>query len=78
MFFVIVADNGNAIPTEQEGTLFDSFMRGDEARGNGGNGLGLTISRLIVRKHGGDLYLDKKISGYTKGFVWRIPCPEQK
>lgn len=78
MFCVIVADNGNAIPTEQESTLFDPFMCGDEARGNGGNGLGLTISRLIVRKHGGDLYLDKKISGYTKGFVCRIPCPEQK
>lgn len=74
--YLTVADNGGTIPTEQEYTLFDPFMCGDEARSSGGNGLGLTISRLIIRKHGGDLYLDKKISGYTKGFVCRIPCLE--
>lgn len=74
--YLTVADNGGAIPTEQESTLFDPFMCGDEARSSGGNGLGLTISRLIIRKHGGDLSLNQKISGYTKGFVCRIPCLE--
>lgn len=71
-----VADNGGTIPTEQESTLFDPFMCGDEARSSGGNGLGLTISRLIIRKHGGDLFLDKKISGYTKGFVIQLPTAD--
>lgn len=71
---VVVADNGIPIPTEQECCIFEPFISGDEARSSGnGNGLGLTISRIIARKHGGDLYIRKDIDGYTKGFVFQIP-----
>lgn len=73
--FVVVADNGIAIPAEQECCIFEPFMCGDEAR-PGGNGLGLTISRMIIRKHGGDLYIRKNINGYTKGFVVQIPLAD--
>lgn len=73
--FVVVADNGIAIPAEQECGIFEPFMCGDETR-PGGNGLGLTISRMIIRKHGGDLYIRKNISGYTKGFVVQIPLAD--
>lgn len=72
--YVVVADNGISIPAEQECYIFELFMCGDEARSSGkGNGLGLTISRIITRKHGGDLYIRKNIDGYTKGFVIQIP-----
>ena len=75
--YVVVADNGKQIPVEQEQAIFEPFMCGDEARTSGrGNGLGLTISRIIVKKHGGDLYICKNISGYTKGFVVQIPSAE--
>lgn len=72
--YVVIADSGTSIPAEQEGSVFEPFMCGDEARSSGkGNGLGLAISRIITRKHGGNLYLCKGIDGYTKGFVIQIP-----
>ena len=72
--YVVVADNGVSIPTEQECYIFEPFISGDEARSSGkGNGLGLTIARIIARKHGGNLYIRKDIDGYTKGFVIQIP-----
>lgn len=67
---VTVADDGRKIPVEEEEKLFEPFAKGDEARtGEGGNGLGLVISRLIVEKHGGRLYINDNLDGYTKGFV---------
>lgn len=75
--YVIVADSGNVITAEEESCIFEPFMSGDEARTSGnGNGLGLTISRITIRKHGGDLYIRKDISGYTKGFVVQIPTKD--
>ena len=70
MINVIIADNGKAIDKEEAGTLFHAFAKGDEARSGGkGTGLGLAISNLVVEKHGGRLYIDDSIEGYTKGFV---------
>ena len=67
---VMVADDGRQIPAEEEEKLFEPFAKGDEARsGESGNGLGLVISRLIVEKHGGRLYINDNLEGYTKGFV---------
>lgn len=75
--YAVVADNGTPIPPEKENNIFEPFVCGDEARSGGkGNGLGLAISRIIARKHGGDLYIRKNIDGYTKGFVIRLPSAE--
>ena len=77
--YVVVADSGNPIPKEQESGIFEPFMCGNEARTSGnGNGLGLTISHQIIKKHGGGLYLKKNISGYTKGFVAQIPLADER
>ena len=70
MVKVIVADNGTAISKEEAGTLFEPFAKGDEARSGGkGTGLGLAIASLVAEKHGGRLYMDDSVDGYTKGFV---------
>lgn len=70
MVRIIVADNGDVINKEVATTIFEPFAKGDEARSGGkGTGLGLAISNLIVEKHGGRLYIDDSIEGYTKGFV---------
>lgn len=67
---ILVADNGREITKEEECSLFEPFAKGDEARTSGnGTGLGLAISSLIVGKHGGRLYIDDGVKGYTKGFV---------
>ena len=52
-----VIDNGNLIDNDTKENLFNPFVRGDEARlSSGGLGLGLSISKKIVEKHGGEIY----------------------
>jgi len=67
-----VADNGVGIPAELRDRVFDSFVRGDAARkSDGGTGLGLTIARHIVEKHGGRLRLCAD-GGWTR-FALTLP-----
>lgn len=67
---VTVADNGTTLSSGMCDTIFEPFISGNESRNSsGGNGLGLAISKRIVEKHGGRLYVNNNISGYVKGFV---------
>ena len=54
-----VTDSGPGIPPEDAERLFDEFEQMDTAlsRRHGGAGLGLAISRRIVRRMGGDVTL---------------------
>lgn len=54
---VEVSDNGEGIPSDQLTTIFQRFYRLDPSRqqSDGGSGLGLTIARAIVERHGGTL-----------------------
>lgn len=53
---VTVSDNGEGISPEKLPFIFNSFYRGDEARSDEGAGLGLTIARGIVERHGGEIW----------------------
>ncbi|MDP3178743.1 MAG: HAMP domain-containing sensor histidine kinase, partial [Spirochaetaceae bacterium] len=48
-----VTDDGEGVPPEDLGRLFEPFFRGDRARARGGSGLGLTIVRKIMEAQGG-------------------------
>ncbi len=48
-----VADAGPGFPPSFLERAFDRFSRGDDARGRGGAGLGLSIVGLIAEAHGG-------------------------
>lgn len=65
---ILVDDDGPGISPERREAVFRAFESG---RG-GGTGLGLTISRDIVRAHGGEMELDVSPSG---GLRVRILLP---
>lgn len=58
--------------------MFERFFRGDRSRARHaatGVGLGLSLSREIIRAHGGDLALcPPRADGDWTEFVVRLPC----
>ena len=72
-----VADTGRGIAPEHLPRLFDRFYRADAARSRaaGGAGLGLSIARLLVRSHGGELTLGSTLGVGTVASV-RLPLIE--
>jgi signal transduction histidine kinase len=64
-----VADTGAGIPAGQRERVFDPFVRGEEARSQGGAGLGLAISRAIVEAHQGRIWLADREAGTSVRFV---------
>jgi signal transduction histidine kinase len=67
---VAVRDQGSGIPAEEQELIFERFHR--LRRDQNGVGLGLHISREIVRRHGGDLKVEAPSDGGTR-FVVRLP-----
>lgn len=58
-----VSDSGLGIPQEHLSQVFERFHRADEARSPSGSGLGLSIARDIVLRHGGMLTATNQPSG---------------
>lgn len=71
---VSVEDTGIGIPKEDLGKIFDLFYRveKDKVYVEEGAGLGLAISREIVRAHGGTLWVES-IEGMGSAFHFTIP-----
>jgi two-component system sensor histidine kinase/response regulator len=59
----IVSDSGVGIAPEKVNMIFDSFSQADASttRNYGGTGLGLTISRRLVRMMGGRLWVESEL-----------------
>ena len=68
-----VVDSGGGIPPEHLPHVFDRFYKVDSARrgGTGGSGLGLSIVKAIVERHGGTIAVDSR-PGRT-AFVILLP-----
>lgn len=73
--FVCIEDEGPGIPEELHEEMFRPFRRleGSRSRETGGTGLGLTISRTIIRGHGGDVILRNRSEGGLRVEV-SLPC----
>jgi signal transduction histidine kinase len=67
-----VSDDGTGIPPGLEARVFDRFFRADPTRPTTGAGLGLSIARLIVREHGGEITARNNDSGGAT-FVAELP-----
>lgn len=73
-----VADNGAGIPPERARDIFEPFVVGSDARSGRGSGLGLSITRRIVEKHGGTIALSSSPApGRSTEFVLRLPLDRQ-
>jgi len=71
---VTVSDNGPGIAQNDLPHLFERFYRGDNSGGSPkkGYGLGLAISREIVRAHGGEIWATSE-PGRGTTFVFTLP-----
>ncbi len=67
---IVVADSGSGIPPELLSTVFEPFV--STKGGHGGSGLGLPISRRIVRDFGGEITLQSDVGRGTSAIV-RLP-----
>lgn len=69
-----VADNGAGIPPDRIKYIFEPFVVGSDARSGTGSGLGLSITKRIVEKHGGAVFLSPRPApGRSTEFVLRLP-----
>nr|WP_246299418.1 ATP-binding protein [Nocardioides panaciterrulae] len=71
---VEVRDTGIGIPAEEHARIFSRFFRSSTAQRNAipGSGLGLSIARAVVERHGGRIEL---ASGEGRGTTFRVWLP---
>jgi signal transduction histidine kinase len=69
---VDVIDNGGGVTREDAGMVFEKFSRGSRSGRDHGAGLGLPISRAIMRAMGGDLTVEFAQNG-TSFFRLTLP-----
>ncbi len=71
-----VQDTGIGIPPEHLPHIFKRFYRVEpsRSRGHGGSGLGLTIVRLLVEAHGGQVWAESPGPGQGSTFIVRLPA----
>ncbi len=72
---VSVSDDGSGMTAEQRQQLFERFSSGRPLRD--GTGLGLVITRQIVRMHGGEVYVDTTPARGTT-MMFSVPGAEQQ
>jgi signal transduction histidine kinase len=72
---ILVEDTGVGMTPEDLGRLFEPYYRGAAVRRSDvlGSGLGLSISRDIVRRHGGDITVRSTV-GVGTGVIVTLPA----
>ncbi|WP_162177335.1 sensor histidine kinase [Actinotalea ferrariae] len=70
-----VADTGAGIAPEHLSRIFERFYRVDSGRSRdtGGSGIGLTITRALIRAHGGHIRAQSAGLGHGTTFVISLP-----
>jgi signal transduction histidine kinase len=68
-----IADHGPGVAEVDRARLFARFSRGSAQKAEDGSGLGLYVSRELVRAMGGDLVLEPAASGRGAAFSVYLP-----
>ncbi len=67
-----VADTGPGIPMDEQPHVWEELFRGQAGRGVAGSGLGLSLVRAIIDRHGGRVSLRSRLD---QGTVFTIHLP---
>lgn len=72
-----VCDRGIGIPSDELSQVFERFHRGRQVSSTnyGGLGLGLYITKQIIERHGGSIWVDSK-EGAGTTFYFSLPASE--
>lgn len=72
-----VCDRGIGIPADELGQVFERFHRGRQVSSTnyGGLGLGLYITKQIIERHGGSIWVESK-EGQGTTFYFSLPAAE--
>jgi PAS domain S-box-containing protein len=73
-----VCDRGIGIPADELAQVFERFHRGRHVSSTnyGGLGLGLYITKQIVERHGGTIWVESK-EGHGTSFFFSLPASEE-
>ena len=66
---ISVLDRGDGVNPDDLQRMFNPFIRGDQARGGQGAGLGLAIVQRIAAQHGGNVQLHNRAGGGLEATV---------
>ncbi len=71
---VAVTDEGRGIPADEFATIFERFhqVQLSDGRRLGGTGLGLPITKAIVERHGGRIWVESEV-GVGSTFCFTLP-----
>ncbi|MDF2563609.1 MAG: integral rane sensor signal transduction histidine kinase [Massilibacillus sp.] len=70
--YITLTDTGEGIDKKHLEKIFDRFYQVDESRHKGGSGLGLSMAKWIVEKHGGAISVKSTLG---KGTTFTIKLP---
>ncbi len=72
-WIISVEDNGMGIDPKHADDIFDIFRRLHGPQTHPGTGIGLSLCRSIVVRHGGRIWLDKPTPGDGSRFCFTVP-----
>lgn len=74
---IAVSDDGRGIPASHLATIFEPYERGGAGDHEGGLGLGLSISRELVRQMDGDIEVESEPGSGSTFTVW-LPVADER
>jgi signal transduction histidine kinase len=73
--FCTVADPGPGIPDEELDIIFTRLYRSESVRDLPGGGIGLTLARTVIERHGGVIWAE---SEYGRGSTFTFVLPSAR